>query len=148
MRIHKMYYFVLIFALFSVYKGTAQTNFSRGEEYFLHMNGREVFKYAVRYMSQISQDLLKRNGLSVADVDLVIPHQANHRIIEAVGKRMEVSDDRVYSVISRYGNTSAASIPLALGDARRENRLVPGSRLLLPVFGGGFTWGAALLEVD
>jgi len=119
-----------------------------GTEYFLYMNGREVFKYAVRYMAQTSAEILERNGLTVADVDLVIPHQANQRIIEAVAKRLEAPAERVFSVVADYGNTSAASIPLALGDARKQGLIKPGIRMLLPVFGGGFTWGAALLEVD
>ena len=119
-----------------------------GEEYYLHMNGREVFKYAVRYMAQISLELLARNNLTIADIDLVIPHQANQRIIEAVGNRLALPEEKVFSVVAEYGNTSAASIPLALGDARRQGRIRPGMRMLLPVFGGGFTWGAAILQVD
>ncbi len=119
-----------------------------GEEYFLQMNGREVYKYAVRYMAQISQELLARNNLTTADIDLVIPHQANQRIIEAVSSRLELPEEKVFTVVANYGNTSAASIPLALGDARLQGRLKPGTKVLLPVFGGGFTWGAALLQVD
>lgn len=118
-----------------------------GPEYFLAMNGREVFKYAVRYMEQVSRDLLERNNLSVDAVDLVIPHQANQRIMEAVASRLG-AERALFSTVAKYGNSSASTVPLALGDARKEGRLKPGTRVLTPVFGGGFTWGAALLEVD
>lgn len=117
-----------------------------GEEYFVRMNGRDVFKHAVRYMSDVSAALLERNGLGAADVDLVIPHQANIRIIEAVARKLDVDMDRVYVNVDRVGNTSAASIPIALTEAASSGRIRPGMKVLLTAFGGGFTWAAALLQ--
>ena len=117
------------------------------ESFFLTMQGREVFKHAVRSMTRASEDILAKNGLTLDDVDLFIPHQANMRIIEAVGERLGLSGARVFTNVEEYGNTSAASIPLALAEARREGLLQPGMRLLLSTFGSGFTWGSALLRV-
>ncbi|CAK7046884.1 MAG: 3-oxoacyl-[acyl-carrier-protein] synthase 3 [Desulfovibrio sp.] len=117
-----------------------------GPEFFVQMNGREVFKHAVRNMAAISTEVLQRNGLTVADLDLVVPHQANSRIIEAVASRLQVPEDTVYTNLPRTGNTSAVSIPLALDDARREGRLKPGMKVLACTFGGGLTWSAALFQ--
>ncbi len=117
-----------------------------GPEYFIRMQGRDVFKHAVRSMGNICQDLLQRNGLTPNDIDLLVPHQANMRIIEAVGSRLEFSSEKVFCNVHKYGNTSAASIPLALAEAVETNRIQPGMRVLLTTFGGGFTWGAALLH--
>lgn len=119
---------------------------SVGEEYFVRMQGRDVFKHAVRSMTQVCNDLLARNGFTTEDVDLVIPHQANLRIIEAVGDRLGFASEKVFVNVHDFGNTSAASIPLALADARAQGRIRPGMRVLLTTFGGGFTWGAALLR--
>lgn len=119
---------------------------SVGEEYFVRMQGRDVFKHAVRSMTQVCNDLMARNGLTTEDVDLVIPHQANLRIIEAVGDRLGFASEKVFVNVHDFGNTSAASIPLALADARAQGRIRPGMRVLLTTFGGGFTWGAALLR--
>ena len=116
------------------------------DDFYLQMQGREVFKLAVRSLSSVCTELLARNGLSLGDVDLFIPHQANLRIIEAVGDRLKLGSDKVFVDLDEYGNTSAASIPLALGDACRRGRVRAGSRVLVSAFGGGFTWGAALLE--
>lgn len=116
------------------------------DDFFIEMNGPEVYKNAVRSMGSVCEEIVARNGLSMDDIDLLIPHQANLRIIEAVGKRLKVFGDRVMVTVDRYGNTSAASIAIALADAVAEGRVKPGSRVLLTVFGGGFTWGAALLN--
>ena len=116
------------------------------EDFFLSMQGREVFKFAVRNMTRISETILEKNNLSLDDVDLFIPHQANLRIIEAVGQRLGVAEDKVFINVQDYGNTSAASIPLALADALHNGRIKPGMRVLLSTFGSGFTWGAALLH--
>ena len=116
------------------------------DDFFLQMQGREVFKLAVRSLSSVCSELLERNGLSLDDIDLFIPHQANLRIIEAVGDRLKLGSDKVFVNLDEYGNTSAASIPLAIGDACTQKRIRPGSRVLVSAFGGGFTWGAALLE--
>lgn len=117
-----------------------------GPEYFIQMNGRDVFKFAVRNMAAISSEVLGRNNLAVADIDLVVPHQANMRIVEAVASRLEVPEEKVYVNLPNMGNTSAVSIPLAFDDARREGRLRKGMKVLACTFGGGFTWGAALFQ--
>lgn len=115
-------------------------------QHFLRMNGREVFKHAVLVMEKAATDLLRDHGLTAADVDCVIPHQANRRIIETMAERLEVPLDRFFINLDRYGNTSAASIPLALDEAARAGRLRPGALVLLVAFGAGLTWGAALLR--
>lgn len=117
-----------------------------GEEFFLHMQGREVFKHAVRDMAAICKDILARNNLSVEQVDLFVPHQANLRIIEAVGQRLNIRPEHVFTNVESYGNTSSASVPLALGDARAQGRIRPGDHVLMTTFGAGLTWGAALLR--
>lgn len=116
------------------------------DDFYLQMQGREVFKQAVRSLSAVCSELLEDNGLTLEDIDLFIPHQANLRIIEAVGDRLKLGKDKVFVNLDEYGNTSAASIPLGIGDACAQGRIRPGSRVLLSAFGGGFTWGAALLE--
>ena len=117
-----------------------------GPDYFIRMEGGLVFKHAVRNMSACCLEILERNGLTPADVDLFVPHQANLRIIEAVGGRLGISGDKVFLNVQKYGNTSAASIPLALGEAMEAGRVRPGMRVLMTTFGGGLTWGAALLQ--
>jgi 3-oxoacyl-[acyl-carrier-protein] synthase III len=117
-----------------------------GPEYFVEMNGRDVFKHAVRFMADISGNLLERNGLTGNDIDLIIPHQANMRIIEAISKKMSVDMDKIYVNVDRVGNTSAASIPIALTEAEASGRIQPGMKVLLTAFGGGFTWASALLQ--
>ena len=116
------------------------------EDFFITMQGRETYKHAVRNMVHVCEEVLARNGLSGADVDLLVPHQANMRIIEAVGSRLELTGDRVFTNVEKYGNTSSASIPLALSEARAQGRIRPGSRVLMTAFGAGLTWGAALLR--
>ncbi|NLV96267.1 MAG: ketoacyl-ACP synthase III [Desulfovibrionales bacterium] len=117
-----------------------------GPEYFVQMNGRDVFKHAVRFMSDISISLLQRNNLVPHDIDLFIPHQANIRIIEAIAKKLGVNMDQVYVNVDRIGNTSAASIPIALTEAVQSGRIESGMKVLLTAFGGGFTWASALLQ--
>ncbi len=116
------------------------------DEYYIKMQGREVFKVATRMMEKIALDLLNRNGLTAKDIKLVVPHQANLRIIEYLRERLELPKDKVYVNIHRYGNTSAASIPLALYEAEKEGKLKKGDLVLLVAFGGGFTFGGALLR--
>ncbi|RLE34124.1 MAG: 3-oxoacyl-ACP synthase [Acidobacteria bacterium] len=113
---------------------------------FIKMRGNETFKVAVRAMTGLSLDLLERAGVQPADLDLFIPHQANQRIIQAVGKRMRLSDKQVYSNVHQFGNTSAASIPMAMVGAVEEGRLKRGDLLMLTAFGGGLTWGSALIR--
>lgn len=117
-----------------------------GPEYFIQMQGREVYKWAVRSMADICTQLLARHGLTTADVDLFISHQANLRIIEAVGKKLNLPEERVFVNITEYGNTSAASVPIAMVEALESGAAKPGQLGLLAAFGGGFTWGAALVR--
>jgi 3-oxoacyl-[acyl-carrier-protein] synthase-3 len=114
---------------------------------YVKQEGREVFKSAVLAMEESSRIALDRAGLDMNDVDLVIPHQANIRIIHAVGSRLGVPDDKVYVNIDRYGNTSSASIPIGLDEARAEGRVGPGSTILMTAFGGGFAWGSVVLRL-
>ena len=116
------------------------------EKFFLAMHGRDTYKYAVRQMVNVCHELLDRNNLTINDIDLFVPHQANLRIIEAVGSRLELPMSRVFTNVASYGNTSAASIPLALAEARAQNRIPANARVLVSAFGAGLTWGAALLR--
>lgn len=114
--------------------------------HFMKMAGREVFKAAVLAMAEACDEALSRAGLSAAEVDLLIPHQANLRIIEATAKHAGMPMSKVMVNVDRYGNTSSASIPLALDQAVAEGRVKPGSIVLLVAFGAGFTWGSAVLR--
>ncbi len=114
--------------------------------YFLRMEGNEVFKHAVRAMGDAASEALNRNGFTAADLALLIPHQANRRIIEATGKRIGIPEDKIFVNLHKYGNTSAASIPIALDEANRTGRIKPDDLVLLAAFGGGFTYGSALLK--
>jgi 3-oxoacyl-[acyl-carrier-protein] synthase-3 len=114
--------------------------------HYLKMNGRTIFTQAVRLMSESCETVLARAGLTIGDVDLMIPHQANLRIIDAVGRRLGISAERVLVNIEDYGNTSAASIPIALDEAARDGRLTPGQVVLTCGLGAGLTWGAAVLR--
>lgn len=116
------------------------------EKFFLSMQGQTTYKFAVRNMVDICEELLARNNISISHVDVFVPHQANMRIIEAVGSRLKIPGDKVFSNVKKYGNTSSASIPLALNEALSTNFIKPGSLVLVAAFGGGLTWGAALLR--
>ncbi len=116
------------------------------EEFFVQMEGREVFKNAVNSMRDIAEEILKRNNLRTKDIDLIVPHQANIRIIDALGKKLDAAPDQVYVNVEKYGNTSAASVPIALAEAWETGRIRKGHRVLIVAFGGGFTWGAALID--
>jgi len=113
---------------------------------FIKMRGNETFKVAVRALTELSRTVLSKAGITTEDIDLFIPHQANQRIIQAVGQRLELRDDQVFSNVHRVGNTSAASIPLAMAEARDTGRLTPGSLVLTSSFGGGLTWASALFR--
>lgn len=113
---------------------------------FLRMDGQAVFKFAVRVLADIAEEVCRESGCKPADVDWLIPHQANIRIIEATGKKLGIDRDKVIVTVDRHGNTSAASVPLALDEAVRDGRIKRGQKVLLEGVGGGFTWGAALLE--
>ena len=110
------------------------------------MQGNEVFKVAVRTLHRIAGETLAANGMERSDVDWLIPHQANIRIIEATARKLGMPMDRVVVTVGDHGNTSAASVPLALDTAVRDGRVQPGQVLLLEAFGGGFTWGSALIR--
>jgi 3-oxoacyl-[acyl-carrier-protein] synthase-3 len=116
--------------------------------HYMKMSGRDVFKHAVNRMLEACQKAIAKAGLTVDDVDLVIPHQANLRIIEAIGHRLGVPTEKYFINIEKYGNISAASIPVALDEAVRGGRIKQGDTILLVAFGGGFTWGAAVVEWD
>lgn len=112
----------------------------------IHMQGREVFRFAVRYMEEISLAVLEECGLKPADIDLFIPHQANWRIIDATRRRLGLPEEKVVVNLDRYGNMSSASIPVALDEVSRGQRLKRGDCILMATFGAGFTWGAAVLK--
>lgn len=113
---------------------------------FLRMQGNEVFKLAVRAMEEVALEALSVNNLTTADIDLFIPHQANRRIIDAIGKRLKLTEEQVYINLEKYGNTSAASIPIALDEANRTGRIGKDDILVFDSFGGGLTWAATLVR--
>ena len=117
-----------------------------GEEKFIKMSGNEVFKVAVQTLTKDVVEILERNKIPSDKIDLFIPHQANLRIIEAVKQRLNFSDEQCVVTVGKYGNTSSASIPMAMNDAYEAGRLKNGDLILLDAFGGGFTWGSALLK--
>ena len=112
----------------------------------IEMQGSQVFKIAVNTLDRIVDEALTVNKLKKADIDWLVPHQANIRILEATAKKLEMSMDKVIVTIDRHGNTSAASIPLALDEGLKNNKIKPGHLLLMEAFGGGFTWGTALIR--
>jgi 3-oxoacyl-[acyl-carrier-protein] synthase-3 len=114
--------------------------------HFIRMRGKELFKVAVRCMEESLRDALDQSGLSAMDLDLVIPHQANLRIIDAMRERLGVPADRVIVNIQRYGNTSSASIPISLDEVVRSGRIKPGDQIGFVAFGGGVTWGASVMR--
>ena len=119
---------------------------STGTVGHLRMEGREVFRHAVAMITDVVEDAFKTTGLSVADIDWFIPHQANKRIIDGSAHKLGIPPTKIVITVDRHGNTSAASIPLALADAVTDRRIKRGDLLLLEAMGGGFTWGAALLR--
>lgn len=121
-------------------------NDSKDESYFPYMNGQFVFKHAVVRFSEVIEEGLKKNKLSKEDIDLLIPHQANLRIAQFIQKKFGLTDDQVYNNIMRYGNTTAASIPIALTEAWEEDRIRKGDLVVLAAFGSGFTWGSVIIR--
>jgi 3-oxoacyl-[acyl-carrier-protein] synthase III len=115
-------------------------------QHYMQMNGHEVYKFATRVVATSAGRVLKRCGRKVKDIDLFVPHQANLRIIEGAVKKLGIPEERVYTNVQRYGNTSCASIPLCLSEARAEGRLRDGDLVLLMGFGAGLSWGACLME--
>lgn len=127
----------------SRYPASAET--VANKQHYFKMAGNEIFKHAVRRMTAASRECLNLAKLSEADISWLIPHQANARIIDAIGKQFNIPDDRIYKTLHKYGNTSASSIAIALKELLEENKLNQGEHLLLAVFGVGLTWGAAVL---
>ena len=115
-------------------------------QHFIKMNGKEIFKQAVRVMGQVSNDILEQYSFKPEQVDLVIPHQANMRIIDSLAKRMKLPMEKFHNNLDRFGNTSAASVGLALDEAYRKDRIQSGDLILLVAFGAGLTWGASLIK--
>lgn len=115
-------------------------------QHFLKMNGKEIFKQAVRVMGKASADILEQQGFDSSEIDLVIPHQANMRIIDSLAKRMKLPMEKFHNNLDRYGNTSAASVGIALDEAYRAGRIQSGDLLLLVAFGAGLTWASALIK--
>lgn len=128
----------------SAYPTSEQT--LRDGLHFIKMKGNETFKIAVRAIEEVSREVIQAAGLRPEDINLFIPHQANTRIIDAAAQRLGLGPDRIYVNIDRYGNTSAASIPIALDEAVREGRINSGDVLLFTAFGAGLTWGASLVR--
>jgi len=112
----------------------------------INMSGNDVFKHAVKALDSVVEEALDANGLDRHDIDWLIPHQANLRIIEATAKRLDMPMERVVVTVDKHGNTSSGSVPLALDEAVRSGKVQRGQLLLLEAFGGGFTWGSALLR--
>ncbi|TML85393.1 MAG: ketoacyl-ACP synthase III [Actinobacteria bacterium] len=125
--------------------GSGSRHFDEPEK-FVKMNGREVFKFATRILVQSAETLMERCGVTIDDVDVYIPHQANVRIIDHATKKLGIPSERVVVNVDRYGNTSSGSIPLALADAAADGRLRDGELVLMTGMGAGLTWGSALLE--
>ncbi len=125
--------------------GTTHETIDNGDHFF-KMKGNELFKVAVRSMADISAEMVEKAGYTVDDIDIVIPHQANQRITDAVASRLGVPDEKVYSNIAEMGNTSSASIPIAIDECIQSGRIKEGSLVLLTAFGGGVTWGGTVIR--
>jgi len=126
--------------------GQADLIFAERDEAKLHMEGRETFDNAVARLSEVTGEALARAGIGLADVDLFVYHQANRRILRAVGERLALPPERVLDYIAEFANTSAATIPIALAQAQADGTLATGQRLLFAAFGAGFTWGAVVVD--
>ncbi len=126
--------------------GSGGKELYQNEEGFIHMNGREVFKFAVRQMPQSTINVVEKAGLNKEDVDYLIPHQANIRIMEAARQRIGISEDKMAKTVHKYGNNSAASIPIALSESVQEGKINDDDVIVLVGFGGGLTWGAVALR--
>ena len=121
---------------------------SKGEKMlpFINMQGREVFKNAIRSMEEAISNVLEQGNVSIKDIDLLVPHQANVRILDLLAERTGIGKGKIFINVDRYGNTSSASVPIALDEARKEGLLPEGSLCVMAAFGGGFTWGAVLVR--
>lgn len=119
----------------------------KSREQYIKMEGNDVFKVAVKSMESATADAIAKANVSPEDIDLFVPHQANHRILEAVRKRLNFPEEKVFANLDKYGNTSGASIPLALDEAVRQGRVKEGNLVLFAAFGAGFTWGASVVKL-
>ncbi|MCC6905850.1 MAG: ketoacyl-ACP synthase III, partial [Anaerolineae bacterium] len=128
--------------------GIRETWDGDASEQRLYMNGREVFRFATRVMASATHEVVAKAGLTLDDIDVIVPHQANQRIIQAAAKTMKLPMERFFVNLDHYGNTSAASIPLAIGEAVEKGAIKAQDKIVLVGFGAGLTWGAALLEWD
>ena len=126
--------------------GSRRELLQTGESGHIEMQGREVFKYAVTYMAEVVEETLQHNNITPEQIDWLVPHQANIRIIEGTANKLGMAMDKVVVTVDHHGNTSAASIPLALDEAVRDGRIKRGQMLLIEAMGGGLTWGAALVR--
>ena len=124
----------------------AGTSLGYEQDAFIFMKGNEVFKMAVNTLGRIVDETLAANEMEKSDIDWLVPHQANIRIIEATARKLKMPMDRVVVTVDHHGNTSAASVPLALDTAVRDGRIKKGETLLMEAFGGGFTWGSVLAK--
>ena len=118
-----------------------------GTSGYLRMEGKEVFRHAVHRMSEVVETALEHNGLSINEVDWLVPHQANKRIMDSIAKRLSLPEEKIVVTVDRQANTSAATIPLALAEAASDGRLCEGNLIALSALGGGFSWGSALLRL-
>jgi 3-oxoacyl-[acyl-carrier-protein] synthase III len=124
----------------------AESIYIQNEERFLRMQGHDTFKAAVQRMSEATLEAVGRSGLELEDIDLFVYHQANIRILRAIAERLGLDESRIIDCIDRFGNTSSATLPIAMVDARKRGMLEPGMNVLLAAFGAGFTWGAGVIE--
>ncbi|GAB4336941.1 MAG: ketoacyl-ACP synthase III [Candidatus Abyssubacteria bacterium] len=131
----------------ALYMGRVTNDFIQEGRHFPKMNGKRIFKFAVEKLPEVIHEALNANGYSIDDIDLLVPHQANMRINEFVGKRLNLPPEKVYHNIQRYGNTTAASIPIALNEAIREGRAKRGDLIMLASLGSGLTWASCLLRL-
>ena len=115
-------------------------------KHYLKMEGSEVFKFAVRKINETCKNLLEKTGLDSSDIDLFIPHQANTRIIDSAVKKLKIPREKTFVNLDKYGNMSAASIPVALDEALKQGKIKDGDNILLVGFGGGLTWGSTILK--
>ena len=118
----------------------------RDRQHFIHMDGKEVYRFATRVIAQSAREVVAAAGLSMEDIALLVPHQANRRIIESAARNLNLPEDRIMVNLDRYGNTSTASIPIAVCEAVEQGRVRPNDHLLMVGFGGGLTWGAAVVQ--
>lgn len=125
--------------------GLTHESIDNGDNFF-KMRGNELFKVAVRSMAKVSKEMLAKSGYTIEDLKMVIPHQANQRITDAVASRLKVPEEKVYTNIAEHGNTSSASIPIALDECLKEGKIVEGDLILMTAFGGGATWGSTILR--